>query len=515
MGNSTYSHSNIRASLRKFALGKAITAPGTFLLVFVLAATMPGPEYAAYVVAASGMELALAISTLGLDWLMQTAVPSARTHGNSRQLRKLVAALAVLQALPYIVCGACFWLFSGVISRAFGGVAPPELIEFYGFIVIAEGLGGRMLRDQILSALLMQGIVQPLSLLRLLIMGGSVLWFWSEGHTITALDIAGVEMAAAVMTLLGGGIALLHYLRSSPSGDESTDSSIRRWFGRDSFRLARHAYGSFLLTLCLSAELATVFVARYLGADATAAFGFTIRVVDQIRRFLPMDLLWSLIRPALVGRYETYGRSFQILAKDVTLVLRANLLLLGGATVVFFGIGEQLIATVTHGKVQLPAFLLAAFLPQVVGHSARRSVELMSFVTGQSRLFLRGAIASLAAPLLFVVLVPLWPNLYMVALGMTVAEALFCGIVAVGLHRAGYHLQIKVSQWVALAVVVQACGLAAALICREWPTVPGMIAAAGVGGLAYLASLPLIGLATRRDVGLLMAMVRPRPSGAA
>src|SRR4051794_33671188 len=112
MRNSTYSQSNIRASLQKFAIGKAITAPGTFLVVFVLAATMPGPEYAAYVVAASGLELALAISTLGLDWLMQTSIPSARTHGNTKQLRKVVALLAGLQAVPYLISGLCFWLFS-------------------------------------------------------------------------------------------------------------------------------------------------------------------------------------------------------------------------------------------------------------------------------------------------------------------------------------------------------------------------------------------------------------------
>jgi len=68
---------------------------------------------------------------------------------------------------------------------------------------------------------------------------------------------------------------------------------------------------------------------------------------------------------------------------------------------------------------------------------------------------------------------------------------------------------------VGLAVVVQACGLVAAFIGREWPSVSGMIAAAGIGGIAYLASLPLIGLASLRDVGLLVAMVRPQPGRAA
>ena len=513
MRNSTYSPSNIRASLRKFAIGKAITAPGTFLLVFVLAATMPGPDYAAYVVATSGLELALAISAFGLDWIMQMAIPSARTHGNNTQLRKLVALLAGLQAVPYLLCGTCFWLFSELISRGLGGVAPAELIEFYGLIVVAEGCG-RMFRDQILSALLMQGVVQVLTLMRLLIMGGAIFWFWMSGDTITAQRIAYVELTASCMTVLVGGLSLLHYLRRGPGTDETGDTSIRRWFGLDSFRLAKHAYGSFLLTMCLSAELATIFVARYLGADATGAFGFAIRVVDQIRRFLPMDLLWSLIRPALVGRYETFGQNFQILTKDITLVLRANLILLGGAMVVFFGIGEQLIATLTHGKVVLPAFLLAAFLPQVLGHSVRRSLELMSFMVGQSRVFLRGSLAALAAPLLYLLLVTTFPSLYLIALGMTIAEALFSSIVAYGLHRAGYKLNVKLSQWVMLAVAVQLCGLLAALICREWPTVPGMIAAAGTGGLLYLASLPLIGLASWRDVGSLVAMVRPRPSDA-
>ena len=511
MANSTYSQGNIRASLQKFALGKAITAPGTFLLVLVLAATMPGPEYAAYVVALSGMELALAVSTLGLDWLMQATIPSARTHGNARQLKKLIALLALLQTVPVMLCGGCFWFFSAFISRGLGGVAPPELIEFFGLIVISEGLGGRMLRDQILSALLMQGAVQVLSLLRLLIMGAAVLWFWMQGVTITALLISSAELAAALVTVVGGVVALLLYI-SAPAAEQVHDTSIKRWLGPESFRLAYHAYGSFLLTLCLSPALSTIFVARYLGADATAAFGFMTRIIDQVRRLLPMDLLWSLIRPALIGRYETLGRSFQILTKDVSLILRANLILLGAATVVFFGIGEQLIDTATQGKVHLPPFLLALFMLQVLGHSVRRSLELMSFVVGQSHLFLRGACASLAVPLLVLLLMPVFPSLYLVVLAMAVAEALFSGIVAFGLHRSIQPLRINVSHWLAFAAVVAGSGLAAAAICHEWPTALGMIAAGAFGGLAYLASLPLIGLATSKDLSLLVALVRPRPA---
>ena len=515
MTNSTYSQSNIRASLQKFAIGKAITAPGTFLLVFALAAAMPGAEYAGYVAAASGMELALAISTLGLDWLMQTTIPSARTHGNAFQLRRLIARLAALQALPYLVAGTCFWFFAGPISRLLGGVASNQLIEFYGLIIVMEGLGGRMLRDQILSALLMQGVVQVLSLMRLLIMAGSVLWLWTAGEVITALTIAKVELGASMMTLLVGVFALLRYLKSPSQIEGAGDRSISRWFGRDSFRLARHAYGSFLLTICLGPELATVFVARFLGAEATAAFGLTIRVVDQVRRFLPMDLLWSLIRPALVGRYESLGQSFSNLTRDVTLVLRANIILLGGAMIIFFGIGEQLIATVTHGKITLPPFLLAAFLPQILGHSVRRSLELMTFVVGRSHLFLRGSFASLAAPLLVLVLVPWFPSLYLVAAAMTVAEAIFSGIVAFGLSRSGYPLKVQVSRWVWLAVVVQVCGLIAAFICREWPSVSGMVVAAGIGGVLYLGTLPLIGIVTSKDIGLMLNMMRSRKGRAA
>ncbi len=42
-----------------------------------------------------------------------------------------------------------------------------------------------------------------------------------------------------------------------------------------------------------------------------------------------------------------------------------------------------------------------------------------------------------------------------------------------------------------------------------------MVAAAGIGGLAYLASLPLIGLASARDLGVLVGLVRPGAKGAA
>ena len=513
MADDTYSPRNIRASLQKFLLGKAITAPGTFLLVFVLATVMPGHEYAAYIAASSGLELALAMSSLGLDWLMQTAIPSARAHGNPFQLRRLIASLAALQTLPYVVAATVFWLAAAPMSAALGGVASPELLRIYGLILLVEGLGGRMLRDQVLSALLMQGVVQLLSILRLLSLAIGVAYLYFAHGSITSVEIAWLEFGASALTLIAASAATLVYLSRTPAGG-STERSIARWLNRDSFRFARNAYGSFMLTICLGPELATVFVARFLGVEATAMFGFTIRVVEQVRRFLPMDLLWSLIRPALAGRYETLGRSYTVLSRDVTLILRSNIILLGGAMVVFVAVGEQLIALATLGKMILPPLLLASFLPQILGHSVRRSLELITFVIGHSHLFLRGSFAAPVAPAILLVLMPLMPSLYLVALGMIVAEVMFSGIVAFGLIRLGRPLSINVGQWGAFAVVVILCGGLGAFISRQWPTTPGMLGAASVAGLTYLACLPLLGVASMKDLGLLAGLARTRSNGA-
>lgn len=508
MTDSTYAAANIRASVRAFAIGRALTAPASFLLVFLLASFMPSGEYAAYVAATAALEICLALGTCGLDWLTQSVVPGVRVNGTATQLRRTVARLLTMQVLPYLLLGTLFAVFAPRLAQLLSGVVPAGVLRWYGLILAVEGMA-RMLRDQVLGALLMQRVVQVLQIQRIVLMLAAIVAMRWGGVVVTAQHIAYVELASSLATLVVGGYALTRYL-AGVHGKPGEAADIRPWFGRQSFRFVLNAYGSFLLTISIGPEVVTTIIARMLGAEATAQFGFAARVIDQLRRVLPMDLLWVIIRPALVGRFEQSGRSFRRLSDDVTLILRANLLLLGGAMVLLAGAGQSAVAAATHGNMLLPQFLLAAMLAQVLGHSLRRALELICFLIGRAHLFLYGSFAALLVPLLLTALLAQRPDIYFVPLAMFIAEMIFSGIVYSALLRDGREMKVSALNGLKLALCSAVGAVATHAMSRWIPGVAGLVAGAAAGGLLYLLLLVPAGLIGRADLELVRGLLRSR-----
>lgn len=508
MTDQTYSAKNIRHSVRYFAIGKALTAPASVLLVFLFATFMPRPEYAAYIAATAMLELLLAFGTLGLDWLSQTVVPAVRTAGTVAQLRRSVFRLMSMQCLSYLVIGLFIGVFAGQVSSWLSGVVPPEIVRLYAFTLTIEGIG-RMLRDQLLAALLIQRAVQGLQIFRLLLMMSVLVSLHLTGVPVTAWYIAIADLCAAAGTVLIGGWVLWRYLHSQ-SVEAGAATAIDEWFGARSIRFAASAYGSFLLTISLGPEVATAIVARTLGVEATAQFGFAARMAEQVRRFLPMDLLWVVVRPALAGRFEAGGRDFARLVSDVSTILRANLLLLGAVAVAFIGAGDLVMNRLTRNSVHLPAFVLAVMLLPVLGHGLRRALELLTFMIGQARLFLVGSFASLLVPALLFLLLPIYGSLYVVGLSMGAAEALFSASVLFLLRYGGRRVEIDVFRWVRLSAVIAVAGIGCRLLATHWPGDVGLVVSLAAGGLLYLALLWGLRIVSAADLHRLRDMVRSR-----
>ena len=512
MSNSTYSNRNIRDSLRAFALGKVLTAPGSILLVFLYATFMAREQYAAYVAATAVLEVSMSLGTCGIDWLTQTVIPSIRVKGTNAQLRAAVRRLIGLQVIPYCLLGIGILVLAPWLSRMLSGVVPAEVLRIYGVVVAVEGVS-RLLRDQILGALMMQRMVQLLQIFRLVLMLGGLCALHFLGPGVTAWHVAFLELSASVGTVLIAGVALAHHLRSA-AGVPGDDRNIGAWFGRGSVRFAFNAYCSFLLSICIGTELATGLVARYLGADATAQFGFATRLVEQVRRFLPLDLVWVVIRPALIGRFERQGRNFAVLSNDVGLILRANLLLLGIAAVVFIGAGSELVLVFTHGNIHLMPFLLASLLPLVLGHTLRRSLELMTYLIGRSNLFLYGSLATIAAPLLLLTYLDVFKSLYLVGVAIGVAELLCSVIVFAGLARSGHPVQVTPSVWLKLIGIVLACGAVGMFSVRQIPGPAGVVSAVVAAVALYLAGIVIGRIVSRTDIDAVKRMLAAREPAA-
>lgn len=462
MRSQTYSGARVRASLRIFAIGKAVSAPATILLVFLLASVMSKPEYASYVGAAALLEIGVAFGTLGIEWIAQTSVAAIRVRGNPAQFRRAIRVLFAAQSGAYLAFGLIGMIFAVPIASLLSNVVTPEVVRLYSLVLMVEG-PLRMLRDGLLGVLLLQQAVQISQIARVVGMYVGVAVVVGTDSPVTAVSVAAIELFAASVSLAIAVTALVSCLRADEV-NPSMSSDLGEFIGRGSYRFAANAYGSFLLTLPLGTEIMTTFVARYLGVEPTAAFGFVARLMETVKRYLPMDLLYAVVKPVTIGRFEQSGRNFQVLSTDVNMMLKANLVTLGFGIAIGLAVGGPLVATLSSGNVQTAPMLLAVLLATLFGHSLRRAVELVAFLAGRSQTFLHASVVCVLVPLSLVLLLPWFPSLYVVPIVTSAIDVLFSTLVVIGIRMRGFPLAFDWKMWIRLAIGCAAGGASGRVI---------------------------------------------------
>ena len=493
--DAAYGPSRIRASLMAFAVGKAISAPLSLLLILMLAAVMPHTEYASYVAATAMLEIGVVLGPLGIEWVLQTTIASIRVHGNAAQLRRAILLLAPLPFLTYGALATVIYLLAAPISALLGGVAPPEVLRLYAVVLAIEG-PTRVMRDGLMAALLLQQTAQISLVLRVALVfamtGGMAL----AGEPIEAADVAHAELLASLASLLTVLVALaVHLHRARPH--IGMDAKIGAWLGWRSAGFASHAYGSIVLMLLIGTDVMTALVARYLGAEATAAFGFVVRLVEVVRRYLPLDMFWGVLRPAAIGRHEAGGRAFAPLMRDCNLMIDANLLVIGAALAVAVAVGDIGVGLLSGGRVQAPLLLAALLLPLLATHTVRRVVELAAYTRGHSAAFLRAAMVCLLAPVLSALALAMSGSPHAAVVAVLGVDLLFTGLAVAGMRAQGDRMQFNLPRWRALALACLIAGAVGASVALAIRPVAPQLLATGSALLATLLSFALSVLALR------------------
>lgn len=514
-GAAAFSTHRVRGSMRAFAIGKAISAPLTFLLVLVLAAVMTREEYASYVAAVAVLEIAIVLGTFGLDWVLQTTIAGVVVRGNSAQLVHAMLLLGVLPVVPYVLLAAVLWQFAPAIDAAMGGVVTVEVLRLYAAVLLVEG-PTRMLRDQMLGALLMQHVCQLAQILRIVVLFGIVAGCVALDIEVLASTVAHAELAAACASL---GVAVAGFAarvrRSWPR--RSMSDALGAWLGWRSARFAANAYGSFVLMLPLGTEVMTAIVARYLGADATAAFGFVARLMEIARRYLPMDMFYSVLRPAAIGRFESSGAgeaAFARLGTDVDRMVGANLIVVGLGTAVALAAGDALVGLLSKGNVESPVLLLASLLLLLATHSIRRGVELVAYVVGRSGIFARAALASLAAPPLTVLVLTATGSVQFAPVAVALVDLLYSALAILGLRGVGWRMAFSYRRWLGVVCATLVGGAAGAVVIGYLPGLAGTVAAILVACIAYVAGCAALGVVDADERNWVLSQLRTRTATA-
>lgn len=430
-----YGAAAVRSSIVAFLLGRAVSALLAFVAFALAARLLSLKEYGLYVAALALMEMGLALSSAGLDWVATRIVPDFRVHAGGAATGKLVLRLAALQSLVQAVAGGAVIGAAEVLATLLQleGAAGP--FRLAGALLIIEGMG-RLARDQMLGLLMRQSAGQIAQVVRAGTMAGQLGLTLVSGSQLDAVSALRFEItAAAAATLVGTlllGRVLWQQWTEPPANPDWQAPSLRQLR-----RLALHTYTSYLLALAYGPQLLTMLIARLLGAEAAAVFGFARGFADQVRRYLPTDLLQSAVRPALVAHYSRSG-DFHGLTLRLGLWLKSSLIVLF-PLLAFFAAFGALGAAAIGGERFRDTWPVVLVLLCGSGLMAwRRVTELACNTVMAADICVRAALLLILVPPLMAVVLATSHSLIVAVAVVVIAEAVFCLRVMHLLGQRGY-----------------------------------------------------------------------------
>ncbi|MEO6563666.1 MAG: oligosaccharide flippase family protein [Nitrosospira sp.] len=454
-----YSVERVRRGTLHFLGGKAGSAALTFAAFILVARLLTTTDYAYYAIALAVVELGLALASFGLDWVAARYLPEYRVRATGSQLKHFILKLAGLQSAIYLVFAILMGLGSFSLAALLGSPSAAPVLQLYSIYLVMEGCS-RMLRDQMLGHLLLQGRAQIALILRNLIWVSGLAWFYTHGSAAAVQDVALVEVAAALVGLLAAVVGLFHTLRGTVGNlPGSNDGWIAPTLQKQ-WVLARSSYLSYLFSLAYGPQVITLLLSRFAGVEVTAAFGFARNLADQVRRYLPADLLLGLVRPALVARYAA-SQNFTALNRNATLLFLISLLVLAPVLVLGIVYGDLVVMVLSSGKFGDSAPFVTLLLLLLAPFSHRRIIEMIANTVSHAAACARANAYLIGFPPLMALLLMTGLPVWSVLLVLLLAEMTFSFLVVRELRKGGMTYQLP---WAALLRIVLAVALSAGVL---------------------------------------------------
>lgn len=436
MSSSPYSIEALKRSTMHFLSGKAVSALLTFIILLLMVRLLPIEEYGVYITLTVGMELALIIATLGLPYTLGRFLPEFRLYASGIMLTQFIRQIFILIGLLLIAATVLLFIGMPWLLQFLDIEQYTTIARLYLLVVLIEGLAYKI-RLSALSPLLQQGqaqisqIARNLTLLLLLIIVAI------QG----AVQLHHVVVAEIVASVIGGAFALrglIRYLRGLHDLPGSADWQPPTW--QQKWHVARHMYFSDLITLGSGPQLFTFMIQRYLGAEATALFGFIRRLLELGYHYLPASLLAELLRPKLVASYVGKGGMIE-LARNANLMGKLSMFVLMPILALIWLAGSEILSLLSSGKFAQSGIYLAALLLTLLPLSQRTILESVAMTCNKSQLCTLASTLSLVALPLAYFLLEAGQGIWSVIFAMFLAQIIFnTTIVTAMMHTTSYRV---------------------------------------------------------------------------
>ena len=433
MSKEVYSLPALKWAAWQFLTGKALSAALTFILLLWLVRLLPLAEYGAYVVFIAGTELGFALAGLGLPWLAARYLPDYRLHTDGLTLARLCRRLVLWQTLAFIALAIVIAFALDAYLRWAGLSNYRDAAWLALALLVFEGLA-RFLRDGLMAPLMLQAQARLSLVLRQLAFL-SVIAVLAFAGQVELVWVLAVEAGASVLGLVVAGIAIARHLRVLR--EQAADSGWQEPLFAEQWRIALRMYAAHIVTLAYGPQVFLNLVQRALGAEAAALFGFVRTLSDQVARYLPASLLFTILRPKLMASHFEWGMA--TLARQANLAGKLSLFALLPLILMAALGGDALVSMISGGKFETGGLYLVGLLLTLIPFSQRQLIETVAVAAGRAGLCVLGsALGLFALPLMFHML-DLGIGLWAPVLAILFGQVLFNVTVLSGLKRIGYQ----------------------------------------------------------------------------
>lgn len=379
MTHLAYSGKALRRGALHYLTGKAVSALLTFVILLCLIRLLSLREYGVYVALVAGAEIAYAVGGLGLPWLAARYLPEYRLNAPGEALIEVCRRMLIWQALAFAVLVGIFFLLSDYYFNLSGLRPFSDISVVLMMTVLFEGLG-RFVREPIMGSLILQRDAR-LSLICRQLVFLLFLIAASAAGSFDVFAVAAIEAGASMISFCTGLWLLerhLKVLRPQAAHPAWQAPTLRAHWA-----VALRMYFAHLVSLTYSPQVLTNVVMRMLGSEAAALFGFLRALNDQVARYLPATLLFSLIRPKLMASYAGGGGMAELtrnanLAGKLSLFVLVSLLSLAALS------GDMLVDVLSGDKFGDTGWLLTGFLAGLIPFSQRQLLESVVVAIGRA-----------------------------------------------------------------------------------------------------------------------------------
>jgi O-antigen/teichoic acid export membrane protein len=474
-----YQGRNVRRGIRQFLSGKLIQAVASVMVMLITVRVMEVAQYALYITALSLAIFLGTVSILGLDRVLTRYVPEGRLKATPAQLIRFIGQVRGLRLLAVggvtLSVGLVWPYLAPRLQLPPAGLTLPVLA--YSVVHAFDQVQRIVLQSLMLQAALRNAIaftwMLRLTLLSVVIVANIPL------NAELAIWITLVSEAAGwLWMVLATGKHYVALRRALPGATASNvvwpgDMRAILRFGWDNYLMGQASFPS-------QARVQQLLVAAYFPLPIVAAFGFFRNLSEQLRSYLPLQLMKNLAEPVMYSRYVR-TQDFSQLNAMTSALLKVNILLIAPLTAWLFVGAEPAIGLLTGGKFADQVWVLAVLVASQVSSSQVTLLVIAANATGTSR---RLPVATISASICTVLL--LWTQISTIGiLAIALSDFVFglvtVGITVAGMRREGYRYEFDALVLVRMTMFAVLVAGLFMLARKFWPDPGGLFGSVSAG----------------------------------